>query len=256
MTFIIAEIGVNHQGDVNLARSLIDSARGAGADCAKFQLFKSQKLWGDGRIADLELRFSDMEKLYRHCQDTGIEFACTPFGIDELHFLTPFLKRIKIASGCLRNFDLLYVAHQTGFPVILSTGISTIEEIEQALGMLAANVTLLHCTSSYPAPVAEVNLRVMDTLHRHFGLPVGYSDHTRGITVSIAAAAKGATVIEKHLTFDTRAKGPDHKASIESLEFTQMVEAIRLIESALGDGVKRIMPSEEGTRRTWFHTAS
>jgi len=256
MTFIIAEIGVNHQGDVNLAHNLIDSARGAGADCAKFQLFKSQKLWADGRIADLELRFSDMEALHRHCQDIGIEFACSPFGIEELTFLVPLLKRVKIASGCLKNFDLLHSAQQTGLPVILSTGMSTIEEIEQALKMLGVNVTLLHCTSSYPCPVVDVNLRVMDTLHKHFGLPVGYSDHTRGITVAIAAAAKGATVIEKHLTFDVRAKGPDHKASIEPWEFAQMVAAIRLVESALGDGVKRIMPSEEGTRRTWFPTAS
>ena len=256
MTFIIAEIGVNHQGDVNLARKLIDSAREAGADCAKFQLFSSQKLWGDDRIESLELRFSDMEKLHRHCQDTGIEFGCSPFGIEELVFLTPLLKRVKIASGLIRNFDLLYAAHLLGLPVILSTGMSTIEEIEQALKILAANVTLLHCTSSYPCPVIDVNLKVMDALHRHFGLPVGYSDHTRGITVAIAAAARGATVIEKHLTFDVKAQGPDHKASIEPKEFGRMVEAIRLVESALGDGVKRIMPSEEGTRQKWFAIAS
>jgi len=256
MTFIIAEIGVNHQGDVNLARKLIDSAREAGADCAKFQLFSSRKLWGDDRIENLELRFSDMEQLHRHCQDTGIEFACSPFGIEELVFLTPLLKRVKIASGCLKKFDLLHSVHQTGLPVILSTGMSTIEEIEQALKILAANVSLLHCTSSYPCPVVDVNLRVMDILHKHFGLPVGYSDHTRGITVAIAAAARGATVIEKHLTFDVKAQGPDHKASIEPKEFGRMVEAIRLVESALGDGVKRIMPSEEGTRQKWFAIAS
>jgi len=256
MTFIIAEVGVNHQGDVNLARKLVDSARESGADAVKFQLFKSQKLWKDDRIKDLELSFSDMKMLHRHCEEIGIEFLCTPFGVEELIFLTPFLKRVKIASGCLQRYELLYAAHQTGLPVILSTGMSTLEEIEHALGILAINVTLLHCTSSYPCPVVDVNLKVMDTLHRHFGLPVGYSDHTRGITVSIAAAARGATVIEKHLTFDVGANGPDHKASIEPLEFGKMVESIRLVESALGDGVKRIMPSEEGTRHQWFPTAS
>lgn len=252
MTFIIAEAGVNHNGCLECGLDLIDAAKAAGADAVKFQHFNSQRLWGDDRIKHLELSNDAMLAMKAHADKAGIEFMCTPFGVPELEFLTPLLKRIKIASGCLRKYDLLYTAYQTGLPVILSTGMNTIPEIAKARGMLAANVTLLHCTSAYPCPINEVNLAAMDVLRSRFNLPVGYSDHSNGIVVSIAAVARGATVIEKHLTLDRNAKGPDHKASIEPEDFRIMVSGIRLIEQAIGNDEKLTQPSEAGTIKAWY----
>lgn len=250
-TFIIAEAGVNHNGNVKLAERIIYEAKAAGADAVKFQHFNSMRLWGDDRIAHLELSNDDMLALKDYADDVGIEFCCTPFGVPELEFLAPLLRRIKIASGCRRNYELLYAAHKTGLPVILSTGMSTIKDIQKALGMLSANVTLLHCTSAYPCPINEVNLKAMDTLRVLSG-SVGYSDHTEGINIALAAVARGATVIEKHLTLDRDAVGPDHKASIEPKEFKIMVDAIRNIEIAIGTGEKKPQPSEAAVIEAWY----
>ncbi len=255
---IIAEAGICHDGSVDKARKLIDAARAADADIVKFQFFSSQILWKDDRIKHLELRFDDFVKLHAHCQDVGIEFACTPFGVNELLLLQPLLKRVKIASGCITRQPLMRAAVECGLPLILSTGMSTPKEIDYALreaympDAKVSHITLLHCTSAYPCPISEVNLNAMQNLAMVHGCDeVGYSDHTLGITIPIAAAAMGATVIEKHLTLDRTAEGPDHKASIEPNDFRVMVSAIRTVEEALGDGVKRVMKSEEKLREAW-----
>ena len=249
---IIAEIGVNHQGDLNNAKRLIDAATTAGADCAKFQFFSSQRLWGDDRIKHLELRFSELVVLHSYCKEVGIEFLCTPFGLSEVVLLKPLLKRWKVASGCIGRKALLENIAQTKLPVILSTGMSTLDDVGTAVDFLGAgDLTLLHCTSAYPCSIKDVNLRAMRTLREVYGRPVGYSDHTLGITVPIAAVAMGASVIEKHLTLDRSAAGPDHKASIEPDEFRVMVSAIRTVEDALGSNVKAVQPCEAQLRRQW-----
>ncbi|MDZ4346078.1 MAG: N-acetylneuraminate synthase family protein [Candidatus Binatia bacterium] len=251
-TLVIAEIGVNHNGEFRAALELIDAAKGAGADIAKFQLFSSQKLWGDDRIKNLELSQEQMKDIAAYCKSVGIEFLCTPFDVESLDYLVSLkVQRLKIASGCLGKFDLLYAAHQSGLPVILSTGMSDAKDIHRALDTLASNVTLLHCTSSYPCKLEDVNLKAIQTLETLYGLPVGYSDHTNGITVAIAAVAMGATVIEKHLTLDRNQEGADHKASINPREFKAMKMAIMEVEYALGDGVKRVMKCEEPLRKAW-----
>ena len=250
--FVIAEIGCNHDGSIYKAKCLIDAARDAKADAAKFQMFNSQKLWGDSRIRHLELRFSELIFLHQYCQQVGIEFLCTPFGVEEVILLTPYVKRWKIASGCLTRLPILEAVRDTQKPVILSTGMSTLQEISSAEQVLwEGDLTLLHCTSAYPCPLDQVNLRAMLELRDTFRTAVGYSDHTIGITIPIAAAAMGASVIEKHLTLDCTASGPDHKASIEPNEFGVMVRAIRTVEEALGDGIKRVMESEKELRKIW-----
>lgn len=250
MVFIIAEAGVNHGGSVSTAWQLAEAAKDAGADAVKFQHFNSQRLWGDDRIKHLELSDAEMSNVAWRCKEVDIEFMCTPFGVPEVEFLTHLVKRWKIASGCITRKSLIRAAADTRLPVIFSTGMSTFLEIEAALRETLSDVTLLHCTSAYPCPIEAVNLRAMDTLKR-YGHPVGYSDHTKGITVAIAAAAMGAKVIEKHLTLDRNAEGPDHKASIEPKEFRAMVTAIRTIEEALGDGIKQVYPCEEELRKAW-----
>ena len=250
--FIIAECGVNHDGSVDKAKRLIDSAKAAGADAAKFQYFSSQKLWKDDRLKHLELRFSEFVLLHRYCEQVGIEFMCTPFGVEEVTLLRQLVKRWKIASGCITRIPILQAVRDTGLPIILSTGMSTLQEIAAAEQVLwDGDLTLLHCTSAYPCPIDQVNLRAMTELRDTFRTPVGYSDHTLGITVAIAAAAMGASVIEKHLTLDRAAVGPDHLSSIEPNDFRVMVSAIRTVEQALGDGVKRVMPSEAKLREQW-----
>ena len=250
-TFVIAECGVNHNGSLLEAFRLADASKAAGADAAKFQLFNSEKLWGDGRIAHLELSQDEIRAVAQHCWAIDIEFMCTPFDVESLEFLlTLEVKRLKIASGCLTNNDLLYAAYQSGLPMILSTGMSTKEEIRKAIGTLAANVTLLHCTSAYPCPIEAVNLKAMDDL-REFKRPVGYSDHTPGITIALAAVARGAVCLEKHLTLDCEAEGPDHKTSIEPDDFRVMVSGIRTVEESLGDGVKRVQECELELRKAW-----
>jgi len=270
MTLVIAECGVAHNGDVGTAYRLADAAKESGADIAKFQHFSSQRLWGDGRISKLELSDAEMATVHWHCQKIGIEFLCTPFGIPEVHFLKPLVKRMKVASGCLERWGLLEAVRDTKLPVILSTGMSDVKKIQSALNALGLgpshqDFTLLHCTSAYPCPMEDVNLKAMDTLNWQWGkhqqhstdsprivCKVGYSDHTPGITIAIAAVAMGAEVIEKHLTLDRMQEGPDHKASIEPKEFKVMVSAIRTVEKALGDGVKRSRPSEAQTKAAWY----
>ena len=249
---IVAEIGVNHGGRIDEALSLIAYAKEAGADAVKFQMFDSRRLWGDDRIRHLELTESEFRLIADYCGTKGIEFMCTPFGVPEVEFLAPLVKRMKVASGCINRPALLNAVRDTGLPVILSTGMSTLDEVKAALALLEpARTTLLHCTSAYPCPLGSVNLLAMATLSIHTNCDAGYSDHTEGITVAIAAAALGATVIEKHLTFDRRAEGPDHKASIEPPEFKRMVQAIREVEAALGTGQKRVMPAEAELRLAW-----
>lgn len=250
MSFVVAEIGVNHGGRVQEAIALIAAAKGAGADAAKFQFFSSRKLWGDDRIAELELTFEELRRCADYCNLVGIEFMCTPFGVEELEQLKPLLKRVKIASGCIRRYELLEAACDTDLPLILSTGMSSMGDIDAAVNILG-NPTLLQCTSSYPCRLEDVNLRAMTSLATEYNLPVGFSDHTSGITTAIAAAALGATVIEKHFTLDRNAEGPDHRSSITPKEFKAMRMAIGEVEAALGDGVKRVLPCEQKLRETW-----
>lgn len=250
--FVIAEAGVCHNGSLREAEKLIVAAKRSGADAVKFQLFDSEKLKRP-EIKHLQISQDDMAGLKLYSERQGIEFLCTPFDVESLEFLVEIgVRYLKIASGCLKNFPLLYSAHQSGLPVILSTGMSTIGDITKTLSYLSSNVTLLHCTSSYPCPINEVNLAAMDTLREHFGLPVGYSDHTSGIVVAIAAVARGAKIIEKHITLDRNAEGPDHKSSIEPKEFRIMVESIRDIEKAIGTGEKKAQPSEAKTMKVWY----
>ncbi len=249
MTFIVAEAGVNHNGDIDLARHLITVAKDCGADAIKFQMFDADLLKRP-EIKHLELSRHQITDLYGRCNAQGIEFMCTAFDVDSLLFMLPFLKRIKIPSGLVTNVPLLEAASDSSLPVILSTGMSSMGDIAFALDTLGG-ATLLHCTSTYPCPLEDVNLRAMETMREFFRLPVGYSDHTNGITVAIAAVAMGATVIEKHLTLDRNSEGPDHKASITPKEFRAMHCAMIEIEAALGDGVKRPMPSEATVRKIW-----
>ena len=259
---LIAEIGVNHNGRIENAYRLIDAAKESGADIAKFQLFDSKKLWGDNRIKHLELRYDDMEDLADYCKEVCIEFMCSPFGVAELLFLQPLLKRVKIASGMASRKPFMEAVAETHLPVLLSTGMSTLDDIRESLSMLGhytpamfgeRNITLLQCTSSYPCRMEDVNLRVLNTLKFYFNdrCPIGLSDHTTSITVPIAATALGAEVIEKHFTMDRTDEGPDHKSSITPKEFKGMRLAIIEVEAAMGDGHKIIRPCEESLSRQW-----
>jgi len=251
MIEIIAEAGVNHDGSLANALLLVDEAKAAGANIVKFQMFSAKKLRRP-ELAPLELTRSEFEVIKEECDGLGIEFLCTPFDVDAVRFLAELgVKRMKVSSGCLRNYEILEAVRRTGLPVILSTGMATHSEASAAevflKGAGGVPLTVLHCCSAYPAPPQDVNLLAM----RRLCSPYGYSDHTKGITAAIAAAALGASIIEKHLTLDCRAAGPDHAASIEPDEFRAMVKAIREVELMLGDGVKRIMPSERKTRELW-----
>ena len=254
--FLIAEAGVNHNGKLEEALNLVDAAKNCGADAVKFQFFDSRRLWGDDRIRHLDLRFDDFVKLHEHCERTGIEFMCTAFGIAELTMLRPLLKRVKIPSGLNRDPKYLEACAYTDLPILLSTGMCSEEDVRDAVydGPSCRSLTLLQCTSSYPCRLEEVNLNAMKTLELRFGHlidGVGLSDHTTSITVPIAAAALGASVIEKHFTLDRNQKGPDHKASITPKEFKAMHIAIIEIEAAMGDGEKRVQPCEEALRKIW-----
>lgn len=293
--WIVAEIGINHNGRLSLAKELIDVACEAGVDCVKFQTFKTdllvtraapkapyQETAGISQETQFEMlhrcEFSenDQEHLLAYCQQKEIEFMSTPFDLESLEFLVQHLKvkRIKIASGEITHAPLLLRAAQLDKPIILSTGMSSLGEIETALGFLALgymhvshlptrenrehaygstegqsllkkNVSLLQCTSQYPTPYGEVNLRAMDTLSQTFGLPVGFSDHTLGIEVAIAAVARGARIIEKHVTLDKRLEGPDHRASLDPQELKQLVKSIRSVEAALGAPQKMATREEQ-----------
>lgn len=266
--YIIAEAGVNHNGSIDLACKLVDEAKKAGVDCIKFQTFKAEKLvshsakkaeyqkktTGDSSQQDmlkqLELSFEEFTHLKDYCDRAGIAFLSTPFDFDSLAFLdTIDMPFWKIPSGEVTNYPYLVALARTGKPIVMSTGMCTMEEIGQALTVLRENgageVRLLHCNTEYPTPFEDVNLTAMENIRRTFSLEVGYSDHTKGIEIPVAAAALGATVIEKHFTLDKNMEGPDHKASLEPDELTEMVRAIRNIEKALGDGAKRPSKSEE-----------
>ena len=266
--YIIAEAGVNHNGDINLAYQLVDAAKAAGVDCIKFQTFKSENLvshtaqkaeyqkvaTGDSSQQDmlkqLELSFGEFVSLKEYCDRKGICFLSTPFDFESIEFLNsiemPFW---KIPSGEVTNYPYLVALAKTGKPVVMSTGMCEMQEIEDAIAVLrengASDIKLLHCNTEYPTPYEDVNLRAMKTLRDAFGVEVGYSDHTKGIEVPIAAVAMGAAVIEKHFTLDRNMEGPDHKASLEPQELKQMVDSIRHIEAALGSGDKKPSPSEK-----------
>lgn len=273
-TLIIAEAGVNHDGDIGVAKQLIDAAAEAGADFVKFQTFVADRLatrsaekagyqarltgsaeTQHSMLKRLELGRNDHITLIDHCGRRGIRFLSTGFDTESVDLLvelgTPLL---KIPSGEITNLPYLRHVGRQRLPVILSTGMSTIAEVGAALEVLTAagapldTITLLHCNTEYPTPMVDVNLRAMATLRETFGVGVGYSDHTVGIEVPIAAVAMGAVVIEKHFTLDRARIGPDHAASLEPAELTDMVSAIRNIEAALGAGVKTPSPSESGNR--------
>ncbi|NQE54222.1 hypothetical protein C5S29_11565 [ANME-1 cluster archaeon GoMg3.2] len=269
--FIIAEAGVNHNGNINLAKKLIDAAKDAGADAVKFQTFKAenvviknaekaeyQKTVKEesqyGMLKKLELTEEDFRELADYAKKDGILFLSSPFDKESVDLLDELdVPAFKIASGEMTNFPLLRYIAKKGKPIILSTGMSTLGEVEEALNSIRSEgveeVILLHCISNYPARIEDVNLRAMETLKQAFQIPVGFSDHTLGITASIAAAALGACVIEKHFTLDRNLPGPDHKASLEPDELKEMVQAIRDVEKALGNGVKIPTKDEEEIKR-------
>jgi N,N'-diacetyllegionaminate synthase len=269
-TLIIAEAGVNHNGDINLAKRLIDTAAAAGADFVKFQTFKADRqvtrsaLKADyqSKLTDkaesqhemlsrLELTEDMHHELIAHCESRDIGFLSTGFDIQSIDLLASLGQNFfKIPSGEITNLPYLRHIGSLGKAVIVSTGMATMDEIQAAIdvlnkaGTLRTSITVLHCTTEYPAPMSEVNLRAMQSIQTACGVEVGYSDHTQGIEVAIAAVAMGATVIEKHFTLDRTLPGPDHQASLEPAELLAMVSAIRNIEVALGDGVKRPSLSE------------
>jgi N,N'-diacetyllegionaminate synthase len=269
-TIIIAEAGVNHNGDLQLAHQLIDVAAAAGADRVKFQTFSADRLvtnraakapyqvraTGDHESQHAMLRRLELSRdmhveLIEHCKARGIEFFSTGFDAASVDLLVELgATSFKVPSGEITNLPYLRHVGRHGKPVILSTGMSTLGEIEAALTVLEQSgtrrdqITVLHCTTEYPTPMGEVNLRAMRAIREAYGVAVGYSDHTPGIEVAIAAVALGAAVIEKHFTLDRTLPGPDHKASLEPAELSAMVKAIRNIELALGDGIKRPTESE------------
>lgn len=268
-TFIIAEAGDNHNGKIELAYQLIDKAVEAGADCVKFQTFITEEVISKiAEMADyqknntgseesqfdmvkkLELSFDDFRALKQYCEKKGIMFLSTPFDLPSIEFLDSLdLTFWKVPSGEITNLPYLVKIADTHKDVILSTGMANISEIEQAVKILndngAGKITLLHCTTEYPAPIDEVNLAAIKTMSDYFNLDTGYSDHTQGITIPVAAVAMGAKVIEKHFTLDKNMEGPDHKASLEPDELKEMIKAIRLVEASLGDGIKQPTKSEK-----------
>ncbi|RHX86857.1 N-acetylneuraminate synthase [Leptospira stimsonii] len=269
-TLIIAEAGVNHNGNIEIAHRLIDVAADAGVDIVKFQTFEAAKLTTKfAKKADyqnettdstesqlemlkkLELSKQDHFSLIEHCKKRRIEFLSTAFDLQSLAFLEELnLSRYKIPSGEITNYPYLKKIGSLGKPIILSTGMATLGEIESAIlilekaGSKREDLTVLHCNTEYPTPFSDVNLRSMETIRQSFKVSVGYSDHTSGIEVSIAAVALGAFVIEKHFTLDKSLPGPDHKASLEPDELKALVQSIRNIEQSLGDGIKRPSLSE------------
>jgi len=298
MVYVIAEAGVNHNGQRDMAFALVDAAAEAGADAVKFQTFDAEKLASTAvskaayqvsstgeaggqreMLKKLELPRNWHAELRSHALAKGMDFMSTAFDVDSLHFLVELgVPMIKVPSGELTNGPLLWQYARAGKPLVLSTGMATLSDVEQALGIvchalhsdgepastdeiwhswsnaayrasLKGRVTLLHCTTQYPTAAGEVNLAAMDTLAQAFGLPVGYSDHTEGITASLAAVARGAVLIEKHFTLDRNLPGPDHAASLEPGELVTMVREIRAIEQMIGDGVKGPQASEWDSRR-------
>lgn len=269
-TVVIAEAGVNHNGDVDLAKEMIDVAARAGADFVKFQTFRAESLTTKSAPAaeyqmtntqssnsqfemlkSLELSVEAHEILISHAEKRVIKFLSTAFDIQSVNLLASLGQEIfKVPSGEITNLPYLRHLGSLRKKIILSTGMSNIDEISSALSVLEeagtrrSDITVMHCTSAYPTPMSDVNLLAIKTIREMFNLPVGYSDHTLGLEVPIAAVALGATVIEKHFTIDRKLPGPDHKASLDPLELIEMVRMIRNLDEAMGDGNKRIMPSE------------
>jgi N-acetylneuraminate synthase/N,N'-diacetyllegionaminate synthase len=271
--FIVAEIGVNHNGDIRLAKKLIDAAKDAGADAVKFQAFKTEKVVTKyaekakyqkettglsesqyDMIRRLELKDEEIRELYNYAKKNNIIFLSSAFDKESVDLLDNLgVPAFKVASGEITNFPLLRYIAEKKKPIILSTGMSTIGEIEEALEVIrekgVENIVLLHCVTSYPAKIEDVNLRVIEALRRRFKLPVGFSDHTLGITIPIAVAALGAVLVEKHFTLDRTLPGPDHRASLEPDELKDMVRAVRDVEKALGDRVKKPTKDEERIKK-------
>lgn len=268
-TTIIAEAGVNHNGSLKLAKQMIEEAARAGADYIKFQTFKPEKLvskyaqkadyqkktTGNNEsqlqmLEKLALSYDDFVELKRYCEQSGIGFLSTPFDEDSIRFLDRLdMDFWKIPSGEITNYPYLVQIAQTGRDIVLSTGMCEMDEIADAMKVLeesgAGNISLLHCNTEYPTPYEDVNLLAMKQMRTAFKKQVGYSDHTVGIEVPIAAVALGAEIIEKHFTLDKNMEGPDHKASLEPLELSQMICSIRHIEKSLGDGNKKRTASEQ-----------
>ncbi len=267
----IAELGINHNGDTELAATMVAAAAAAGADVVKFHTYKAEEVMTDttpladymkkGEAADsfldmarrFELQLDETRQLQQICGRENVEFLSSPFDVPSVYALAELgVDRLKIPSGELVNPLLLEAAAATKLPLVVSTGMADLDEVRWAVDLLARNrsgpVTLLHCLSQYPAEFCYVNLRVMLTLRKEFGLPVGFSDHTPGIEVAIAAAGLGAEVIEKHFTIDRSLPGPDQAASLEPAEFAAMVQSIRNVEAALGNGDKRPAPPELDNR--------
>lgn len=264
--YIIAEAGVNHNGRLDLAKRLVDEAKKAGADAVKFQTFKAENLVSASApkaeyqktttgadesqlqmIKKLELSFEDHLVVIEYCKSQGIQFLSTAFDDESVAFLkTVSMPLWKIPSGEITNLPYLRQIGSFGLPVLLSTGMATLGEVEAALDVLMKagssreQITVLHCTTEYPAPLVDVNLKAMISMGQAFGVSVGYSDHTTGISVPLAAVALGASVIEKHFTLDKSMAGPDHKASLDPADLKAMVTGIREIEIALGNGIKQI----------------
>lgn len=268
--FIIAEAGVNHNGSIELAKKLIDAAVKTGADAVKFQTFKTESIISKfapkadyqkkntehnesqmDMLKKLELSYKDFKYLKKYCDSKGIMFLSTPFDLDSALFLKNIgLEIFKIPSGEITNYLLLREIGSYEKKVILSSGMADLGEIEDAIDVLTEfgtprrNITVLHCNTEYPTPYEDVNLKAIATIKKSFNIKVGYSDHTVGIEIPVAAVAMGAEVIEKHFTLDKNLKGPDHKASLEPEEFKVMVSAIKNIEKAMGNGVKKPSKSE------------
>ena len=271
--FIIAEAGVNHNGDINLAKKLVDAAKEAGADAVKFQTFRAEHLVVKGAekaeyqkkssgaeesqfemLKKLELTEKDFAELFSYCQGEGIIFLSSSFDKESVDLLDELgVPALKVGSGEITNFPLLkHIASQKK-PVILSTGMATLEEVGEALQVLqeagAKDIVLLHCVTSYPTKIEDTNLNTMETLRSTFKLPVGLSDHSLGITMPIAAVALGACILQKHFTLHRNLPGPDHQASLEPDELKQMVKAIRDVERAMGNGLKRPTVEEEENKK-------
>jgi N,N'-diacetyllegionaminate synthase len=273
--FIIAEAGVNHNGNIKVAKRLVELAADAGADAVKFQTFSAERLVSrstakaqyqkrntgnnDSQLLMLkkyELGLSAHRILISHCRMCGIQFLSTPFDFPSIDLLARLkLKIFKISSGEITNLPYLRRIGSLKQSIILSTGMASLGEVEAAIealcsaGAMRTQITLLHCTTEYPAPLKEVNLNAMLTMRDAFKMRVGYSDHTLGISVSLAAVGMGAEIIEKHLTLNKNMAGPDHKASLDPKEFKDLVQGIRIIETALGDGVKRPGDSENRNKK-------
>lgn len=269
-TLIIAEAGVNHNGSIALAKELVDAAADSGADYVKFQTFNAEKLvtrtaskasyqsnnttlGNDSQLEmlrNLELSYDDFLELSEYCIKKGVGFLSTPFDLDAIDFLDSLIPFFKVPSGEITNYPYLKKIAQKGKPVILSTGMCTVGDIKNALSALESNgierkeISVLHCNTEYPTPMKDVNLLAMLSIKKDFNVNVGYSDHTLGIEIPIAAVALGAQIVEKHFTLDKTMEGPDHKASLNPSELKEMVTAIRNIEVALGNGNKDPSDSE------------